>query len=69
MTFKNQEPIVFHCNRRDFFKRAAAGGVAAAFTVAGTKASGRVLAPTIESASPWRASTAADGNTSSTSRA
>ena len=29
-------------NRRDFLKRAAAGGVAA-FAIAGTKASGRVL--------------------------
>jgi predicted dehydrogenase len=33
-----------YCNRRDFLKRAAAGGfVAAAFAAGGTKASGRVL--------------------------
>jgi len=30
-------------NRRKFLKRAAAAGVAATFTIAGTKASGRVL--------------------------
>ena len=30
-------------NRRDFLKRAAATGVATTFTIAGTKASGRVL--------------------------
>ena len=32
-----------HHNRRSFFRRAAAGGLAATFTIAGTRASGRVL--------------------------
>ncbi len=39
---RNQEPVMSRYNRRDFLKGAAAGGLAA-FTISGTKASGRVL--------------------------
>ena len=42
MPTRDEEPNMSRQNRRDFLKCAAAGGLAA-FTIAGTKASGRVL--------------------------
>ena len=54
--------------RRTFISRLLAVGTGAAFTIAGTKASGRVLgAPTTRFASAWPASTAGAARTSTSS--